>query len=112
MRHGNWFQDLRRNVIATKWVFINKLNEDGHVTRNKERILCKGYAQVKGVDFEENFAPIAWNGGNNNDLGLCMFQKNQSISDGCKINIFKWRIRRRSLHRTTRRDSTVRKRRL
>ena len=32
------------NVIGTKWVFINKLNEDGHVTSNKARLVCKGYA--------------------------------------------------------------------
>jgi hypothetical protein len=24
-----------KNVIGTKWVYRNKLNEDGHVTRNK-----------------------------------------------------------------------------
>jgi hypothetical protein len=33
-----------KNVIGTKWVFRNKLNEDGHVTRNKARLVCKGYA--------------------------------------------------------------------
>jgi hypothetical protein len=35
-----------KNVIDTNWVFRNKLNEDGHVTRNKARLACKGYAQV------------------------------------------------------------------
>ena len=33
-----------KNVIGTKWVFRNKLNEDGQVTRNKARLICKGYA--------------------------------------------------------------------
>ena len=27
--------------------------------RNKARLVRKGYAQVEGVDFEENFAPVA-----------------------------------------------------
>jgi hypothetical protein len=47
-----------KNVIDTKWVFRNKLNEDGQVTRNKARLLCKGYAQIEGIDFEETFAPV------------------------------------------------------
>ena len=48
-----------KNVIWTKWVFRNKLNENGQVTRNKERLVCKGYAQVEGIDFEETFSPVA-----------------------------------------------------
>ena len=36
-----------RNVIDTKWVFKNKLNEDGQVTRNKAKRVCKGYAKLK-----------------------------------------------------------------
>jgi hypothetical protein len=46
-------------VIGTKWVFINKLNKDGQVTINKERLVCKGYAQVEGIDFEETFSHVA-----------------------------------------------------
>ena len=40
---------MDRIVIGTKWVFRNKLNEDGQVTRNKVRLVCKGYAQVEGM---------------------------------------------------------------
>ena len=39
-----------KNVIGTKWVFKNKLNEDGNAIRNKARLVCKGYAQVEGLD--------------------------------------------------------------
>ena len=31
-----------KNVIGTKWVFRNKLNEDGEVSRNKARLAYKG----------------------------------------------------------------------
>jgi hypothetical protein len=48
-----------KNVIGTKWVFRNKLNEDGQVTKNKTRLVCKGYAQVEGIYFEETFVPVA-----------------------------------------------------
>jgi hypothetical protein len=48
-----------KNVIGEKWVFRNKLNEYGHVTRNKSRLVCKGYTRVEGIDFEETFYPVA-----------------------------------------------------
>jgi hypothetical protein len=48
-----------KNVIGTKWVFKNKLNEDGKVARNKYRLVCKGYTHVEGIDFKETFAPVS-----------------------------------------------------
>ena len=33
--------------------------EHGHVTRNKAKLVCKGYTQVEGVEFEENFSHVA-----------------------------------------------------
>ena len=39
-----------KNVIGTKWVFRNKLDENGEIIRNKARLVCKGYAQEEGLD--------------------------------------------------------------
>jgi hypothetical protein len=49
---------LKQNIVGTKWVFRNKQDEHGVVTRIKARLVAKGYAQVAGLDFEETFAPI------------------------------------------------------
>jgi hypothetical protein len=43
------------NVVGTKWVFCNKQDEHGVVTRNKARLVTKGYSQVEGLDFDETY---------------------------------------------------------
>nr|GFA49251.1 hypothetical protein [Tanacetum cinerariifolium] len=49
---------LCKNVINMKWLWKNKRDEENTVIRNKSRLVAKGYAQKKGVDFEESFAPV------------------------------------------------------
>jgi hypothetical protein len=41
-----------KNVIRFRWIFKNKLNEQGQVVRNKARLVCKGYAQIEGMDYD------------------------------------------------------------
>jgi len=64
-----------KNIMGTKWIFKNKLNENGEVIRNKARLVCKGYAQQEGIDFEETFAPIARIEAIRMFLALFSFQK-------------------------------------
>ena len=47
------------NVIGTKWMFRNKMDENGNIVRNKVRLVVKGYNQEEGIDFDETHAPIA-----------------------------------------------------
>ncbi|GKA37710.1 retrovirus-related pol polyprotein from transposon TNT 1-94 [Tanacetum coccineum] len=46
-------------VIGNKWVFRNKLDENGIVPRNKVRLVAQGYNQQEGIDYDETYAPIA-----------------------------------------------------
>jgi hypothetical protein len=49
----------KQNVIGTKWVFRNKQDEHGVVTRNKAQLVSQGFTQVVGLDFGETYAPVA-----------------------------------------------------
>jgi hypothetical protein len=44
---------------VTKWVFHNKQDEHGVVTRNKAQLVAKGCSQVEDLDFDKTFAPVA-----------------------------------------------------
>jgi len=48
-----------KNVIGTKWIFKNRLNENGEITKKNAILVCKGYSHVEGIDFEEIYAPVA-----------------------------------------------------
>jgi hypothetical protein len=48
-----------RKAIGCKWVFRVKRNADGSIEKYKARLCAKGYSQVKGLDFNETFAPVA-----------------------------------------------------
>eukprot|EP00253_Pinus_taeda_P019635 PITA_19635 len=45
-----------KNVIGTKWIFKNKLNENGDVIRNKARLVCKGFQEFKVYQMDVKFA--------------------------------------------------------
>jgi len=47
------------NVIGTKWVFRNKMDENGNNVRNKAKLVAKGYNQEEGIDFDETYTRVA-----------------------------------------------------
>jgi len=32
------------NVVGTKWIFKNEIDEDGNIVRNKSRLVDQGYS--------------------------------------------------------------------
>ncbi|GJY84946.1 retrovirus-related pol polyprotein from transposon TNT 1-94 [Tanacetum coccineum] len=45
-------------IIGTKWIFRNKLDENGIVSRNKARLVSQGYNQQEGIYYDETYAPV------------------------------------------------------
>jgi len=62
-RNKVWHLVLRpeeRTIIGIKWVFRNKLDEFGIVTRIKALLVIhQGYNQEEGINYEKTFAPPA-----------------------------------------------------
>ena len=48
-----------KKAIGCCWVFVVKVNPDGSVARWKARLVVKRYAQTYGVDYSDNFSPVA-----------------------------------------------------
>ncbi|GJV40338.1 copia protein [Tanacetum coccineum] len=46
-------------IIGTTWVFRNKLDDNGIVSRNKARLVAQEYNQQEGIDYDETYAPVA-----------------------------------------------------
>ncbi|GKF76215.1 retrovirus-related pol polyprotein from transposon TNT 1-94, partial [Tanacetum coccineum] len=48
-----------KTIIGTKWIFRNKMDENGVVIKNKARLVAQGFRQEEGIDYDETFAPVA-----------------------------------------------------
>ena len=48
-----------RKAVENKWIFKKKTDADGNVTVYKVLLVAKGFRQVHGIDYDENFSPVA-----------------------------------------------------
>ncbi|GJU69306.1 retrovirus-related pol polyprotein from transposon TNT 1-94 [Tanacetum coccineum] len=48
-----------KTIIGAKWIFRNKMDENGVVIRNKARLVAQGYRKEEWIDYDETFAPVA-----------------------------------------------------
>ena len=48
-----------KNIVGFRWILKVKRDEDGGVYRFKARLVAQGFSQVKGVDYDEVFLPVA-----------------------------------------------------
>ena len=47
------------SVVSSKWIYKIKHACDGSIEKYKVRFVSRGFSQNQGIDYEENFAPIA-----------------------------------------------------
>ena len=49
-----------KSVVGSRWIYKVKQVVDGSVKKYKARFFAQGFSQIKGIDYEETFAPVAW----------------------------------------------------
>ena len=47
------------NAIGGKWIFKEKRDANGEISRYKARLVAQSFSQQEGIDYEDTFAPVA-----------------------------------------------------
>eukprot|EP00253_Pinus_taeda_P029488 PITA_29488 len=48
-----------KSVVSSRWLYKVKQAADGSVEKHKARFVSRGFSQVKGINYDEVFAPVA-----------------------------------------------------
>ena len=48
-----------KSAISSKWIYKIKDTVDGSVEKFKEIFVAKGFTHKEGIDYEQNFSPVA-----------------------------------------------------
>ena len=46
-------------LVGSRWIYKVKQETDGSVEKHKARFVARGFSQVEGIEYEDNFALVA-----------------------------------------------------
>eukprot|EP00253_Pinus_taeda_P002376 PITA_02376 len=50
---------VEKSVVTSQWIYKVKQAADGSIEKHKARFVARGFSQVKGIKYDETFAPVA-----------------------------------------------------
>ena len=52
-------RSVDKSLVGSRWIYKVKKAVDVSVEIYKARFVARGFSQIKGIDYEETFAPVA-----------------------------------------------------